>query len=253
MNNPETEPDLPQVPIPEPLAPLPPAPQPLAPQPLAPQPLAPQPLAPQPLPGVASTVPSELPPMGSAPGALPPGAMQPPGFTASPGFTPPPFPGGPSMPVAAPKKKRRVWLIVIGIIVAIVAAVAGLVWWYWGYAEGLTFKAEQAVPDHAVIGSCWNEVDGSSSAVACDRPHDFEVYEEIFYFSGPYPELYLAGDFCEESFETYVGSSYWTSDYDYLLVRPSEESWADGNQIGFCVLYVEFQGKSTGSARSLGR
>lgn len=255
MNNLENEPDLPDVPTLEPLVPLSgtvPGPA-TVPAPLPPpaQPLPGMPVASTGLP-VAGLPLADLPPAGPPSVGSVPGISLPPGL-APPGFVPPPFLGAPAMPMVTPKKKRRVWIIVLGVIVALLVLVAGVVFWAVRYTEGVTRKAELAVADHATIGSCWNEIAGSSSEVACTSPHDFEVFDGVYYDAGPYPELYTSADFCQESFETYVGSSFWNSDYDYTLVRPSEESWAEGNQIGFCVIYLEFQGKTTGSAYHTGR
>jgi hypothetical protein len=101
------------------------------------------------------------------------------------------------------------------------------------------------------VGQC---VDGVAEAtgpmelftvVACDAPHDGEVFRvfdlpggDEAEFPGPSDVDETAASGCEESFEGYVGIPYQESRFQATYVAPSEETWAGGDREVVCFAYV---------------
>jgi len=92
--------------------------------------------------------------------------------------------------------------------------------------------------------------------VACDEPHDREVYFVHEWPEGPYPgdaevadELDLV---CFDEFEGYVGTSYETSSLDIWMLLPDAVVWKQGERYGECLVYDIDEAKLTGSARASG-
>lgn len=102
------------------------------------------------------------------------------------------------------------------------------------------------------VGDCFNErirsQDGTEVEtivkVACDEPHDNEVFDELVFpqvADAPYPghsELtaYADGQ-CLDAFEGFVGISYVLSELEIGTVVPTLDSWIEGDRDLTCVLY----------------
>jgi hypothetical protein len=92
--------------------------------------------------------------------------------------------------------------------------------------------------------------------VACDQPHDNEVYAVVELVNGEYPGddtvLRRAEEGCLDAFEPYVGRAYAISELFATWLVPSEASWDHGDREAICVLFDE-TGPLEGSMRASGR
>lgn len=120
------------------------------------------------------------------------------------------------------------------------------------------------------VGTCYNDPEDGATEVArletvsCDEAHDNEVFALIDYPAGEgeaFPGSDALGAFADEAcvpaFEEYVGRSYADSELYYYSLRPTEETWADGDREIVCALYgvdesgnpTEIEGSMRGSNR----
>ena len=112
-------------------------------------------------------------------------------------------------------------------------------------------------------GVCFDDVEGtdveSVPTVACDQPHDNEVFAVLNYPAGgdePYPgdsamQSYADTE-CKGPFQDYVGLDYDSSVFYVFPITPSEGSWGQGDREIICALYEQGE-KLTGSARGTRR
>ena len=170
---------------------------------------------------------------------------------------PPPSPGVPSPTTPMPAKRSfwtggRLAALVIGVISLVGAAVIG---------AGVLFvrvsqdAAAQSVPTTAAIGQCF-ERDGDQLPVSCSGEHHFEVFSVIIWdLDAGHPSRFdlLGNDICDEDFESYTGSSYWTSMFDYTVVVPTRDEWDNGDRVGVCALHGNDLGAFSFPARDSGR
>ena len=115
--------------------------------------------------------------------------------------------------------------------------------------------------DYAAVASA-TEI-SSVSTIPCAEPHDAEIFaetnltEEQFEAdlelanSGDMETPSFADEFCYQQFSTFVGTSYEESTLDYTLFSPSEEGWAQGDDVVQCIL-VHPDGGFTGSMKDSG-
>ena len=106
------------------------------------------------------------------------------------------------------------------------------------------------------IGDCVDQAkleDGSASTeplVACDEPHDFEVFASLTLEDGAYPAVESLVTFgtkqCAEEFATFIGLDFGISALDFQYYYPTESSWANGDRGLDCVVFDPTQ-KITGS------
>ncbi|MCA1782044.1 MAG: septum formation family protein [Intrasporangiaceae bacterium] len=111
-------------------------------------------------------------------------------------------------------------------------------------------------------GDCFDDPDAAVdeisdvSLVACDEPHDNEVYAVAGLEDGDYPGdaavLDRAQDICLDAFEPYVAEPYDTSQLFATWLVPTEGSWSDGDREVVCVLF-DAEGPLEGSMRDRGR
>ncbi|GIG40204.1 septum formation family protein [Cellulomonas phragmiteti] len=121
------------------------------------------------------------------------------------------------------------------------------------------------------VGDCLNYLETSEDAsefsslptVPCSELHDAEIYAETTLTEEQYQaDLALAesGDtetpthadqFCYDGFATFVGMSYEESALDYSYLAPTEEGWAQGDDVVQC-LVVHLDGGVTGTMRDSG-
>jgi hypothetical protein len=128
------------------------------------------------------------------------------------------------------------WMLLIGGIVA------------FGLSGGFEYR-EGPVAKIGVttVGSCVRLPDEGPGVVAdCAAAHDAEVYAvRQLYSVDEDPD-----DFCYDAFESYVGESYFSSDYEYGFYSPDEDEWARGEHRVVCVIEPGFlEGTLHGSAR----
>ena len=69
----------------------------------------------------------------------------------------------------------------------------------------------------------------SVEAVPCSDPHDLEIYHAFNLVGSDYPtNMDMQADTgCNNAFESFVGAPYETSMYDYMVITPTPESWAE--------------------------
>ena len=106
------------------------------------------------------------------------------------------------------------------------------------------------------VGDCVDQAkleDGSASTeplVACDEPHDLEVFASLTLEDGAYPAVESLVTFgtkqCAEEFTTFVGLDFGISALDFQYYYPTESSWANGDRGLDCVVFDPTQ-KTTGS------
>ena len=108
------------------------------------------------------------------------------------------------------------------------------------------------------VGTCFDDPpfagEGTSNeitVVACDIPHDNEVFanETIVGDEYPGPDVVVdrANEACLAAFPAYVGEPYDTSVYGYTWFAPSPETWEVGDREIICYLYDGSFAKITGS------
>lgn len=112
------------------------------------------------------------------------------------------------------------------------------------------------------VGDCFDDPDDASEAVAdlplvaCDEPHDNEVYAVIELpdeaFPGDEAILERAETDCLGAFEPYVGTAYGDSTLFATWLVPTEASWSDGDREVVCVLF-DREGQLEASMRGAGR
>jgi hypothetical protein len=92
--------------------------------------------------------------------------------------------------------------------------------------------------------------------VDCSEPHDHEVYRLFDVPNGSYPGDALldesASDGCFDSFSSYVGRGYPSSSLDVTWLRPTSESWDQGDREIVCILYDFDYDKLVGSMEGSG-
>ncbi|MBO3094558.1 septum formation family protein [Cellulomonas dongxiuzhuiae] len=88
----------------------------------------------------------------------------------------------------------------------------------------------------------------SVSTIPCGDPHDAEIYAETTLTEEQFrSDLALteaadattptvAEQFCYDAFAGFVGKAYEESTLDYTLFSPSEEGWAQGDDVVQCIL-----------------
>jgi hypothetical protein len=120
-----------------------------------------------------------------------------------------------------------------------------------GTEEGRESESRSVSVFDLRVGQC---VDGVAEAsgptelftvVACDAPHDGEVYRVFDLAGGDQAEFPGSSDVdadaasgCEVGFEGYVGVPYQESRFQATYVAPSEETWAGGDREVVCFAYV---------------
>ena len=112
------------------------------------------------------------------------------------------------------------------------------------------------------VGDCFNGGSGETvvdvEVVPCTEAHDFEVFATPSYtaggdaFPGNEAMTAFADRECVTAFQTYVGSDYAASELGVRYLTPTSESWAAGDRVVDCLLYLEGQ-KLTSSMRGSGR
>lgn len=96
--------------------------------------------------------------------------------------------------------------------------------------------------------------------VDCNLPHDNEVYA-IVEHPGASGDLYpgddalisFADELCYGGFEAFVGRQYELSDLEIGHIRPSGESWDDGDRTIHCFVFQRDGEKLTGTAQGANR
>lgn len=75
-------------------------------------------------------------------------------------------------------------------------------------------------------------------AMPCDQPHDAEIYAEQTLAKLPEEADLetLAGTFCLAEFEPFVGLAYEESVLEVTYLYPTEDSWAQGDDVLQCVV-----------------
>jgi hypothetical protein len=83
----------------------------------------------------------------------------------------------------------------------------------------------------------------SLPTVDCEKPHRAEVYDVVRLpqpRGEPFPGDALvarARQVCLDRFEAFVGLPWTASELDFVALRPTEESWAEGDRAIACVLF----------------
>jgi hypothetical protein len=128
-----------------------------------------------------------------------------------------------------------------------------------------TPAGEPVAVDRIDVGTCFNDAGDVGAfdytelaVVACDEPHDNEVYH-LFDLEGgaAYPGdeqiAQLTRDGCLSAFEAYVGKPYTESVFAILPIPPSETSWDGGDREVVCAVYDTGRKELTGSVRGSAR
>jgi hypothetical protein len=115
------------------------------------------------------------------------------------------------------------------------------------------------------VGTCFDDPPGDvevvtpddMALVACDSPHDNEVFGSFDIggdeFPGDASVQTQADQLCYPEFEAYVGESYDASAYDFSWYFPTEDSWAIGGTNIICFAYNTDLSNITGSVEGTGR
>lgn len=174
-----------------------------------------------------------------------------------------------SSPPTSPRGSRWGLLIAVAVVVAVLF-VAAVVWAVQSMSSDAVDQGDldTSVYDLAV-GDCFDDpsiFSGDDSeilgvaSVACDEPHDAEVYALVDLPDGDgasYPgddEVFdRADDLCFEEFEPFVGAAYDDSSLDFIYYVPGADSWDEGDRSVACMV-VDMDGEPlTGSMEGSGR
>ncbi|WP_062290744.1 septum formation family protein [Demequina phytophila] len=77
--------------------------------------------------------------------------------------------------------------------------------------------------------------------VACDGPHEAEVYATFDVTADQFDEDAIIADVeaeCVDRFDAYVGEPYRTSSLDIFYTYPLEDVWADGGRGAVCAAFA---------------
>lgn len=95
------------------------------------------------------------------------------------------------------------------------------------------------------VGRCMNESPtGDFDEAACDSPHDYQIYHvfdvaDADAYPGSSTIDLEAEPACIAAFEPFIGKSYATSIYYVTLLKPSPESWDNGDREVVCLVTAE--------------
>lgn len=95
-----------------------------------------------------------------------------------------------------------------------------------------------------VPGTCVNQNGDNYDELACDEPHDYQVYSTFLYdegddFPGATEVKDKADTHCLDEFEPFVGVSFQSSIYFVTTLRPSSGTWLQGDREIVCLLQAE--------------
>lgn len=117
--------------------------------------------------------------------------------------------------------------------------------------NGTDAEDESIEVDDLAVGDCFNdpvlrgiepdergEALGQLHRVACNGPHDFEVYGEFDLKGDKFPgdDAIDAETDCMPLFRKYVGRAYAKSSYESYSYYPSKDTWEMGDRAVVCVL-----------------
>ena len=103
-------------------------------------------------------------------------------------------------------------------------------------------EAGTAATNDFSIGTCFNDSETGYPHVACDAPHEAEVYAKLVYPDQPaYPGQEgfesWAEPLCYGRFERYTGVRYEESSLDFGYLYPGTQGWAAGDHEVICYLF----------------
>ncbi len=117
-----------------------------------------------------------------------------------------------------------------------------------------------ALIDDLEVGECFNLPDGPIvrvDVVGCSTPHNRELFARLTLPDGSWPgeaEIKSTGlSKCGDRFAEYVGSEHGASVYTYQSIRPTEETWADGDRLVACAIKTRDDKPMRVRARGSGR
>jgi len=92
------------------------------------------------------------------------------------------------------------------------------------------------------IGTCFNDSEAGYPHVACDAPHEAEVYAKLVYpdqsvYPGQEGFESWAEPLCYGRFERYTGLRYEESSLDFGYLYPGSQGWAAGDHEVICYLF----------------
>lgn len=113
---------------------------------------------------------------------------------------------------------------------------------------------EPADPYGLEVGTCFDDLGevplrafpsgAEVGVVPCEQPHRYQLFARISIDDPPgeaWPGADVAGEradlACVGAFEEYVGSSWESSDLDYLHLAPTEGRWNQGDRRASCALF----------------
>ena len=108
-----------------------------------------------------------------------------------------------------------------------------------------------------ITGDCFVTEGADQLPVACDQPHDGEVFGTASWdgsseFPGPGRLELWANDSCVPLFEQYVGTGIGETALEVGMLFPTAATWAEGDRKALCV--ARFPGDRTiGSLANSGR
>jgi hypothetical protein len=120
------------------------------------------------------------------------------------------------------------WVLLLGLLFSF-SGVDG-----FGYSR----QGDLAEVASTQVGDCLTA--DPSGVIDCSTPHDFEIY-----YTGDIPRADwpgtskvddIAKDICFDTFDDYVGTPYYDSEYDYTFYAPSEVEWGGGLRTVVCVV-----------------
>ena len=111
-------------------------------------------------------------------------------------------------------------------------------------ASGQVTESAAASVFSLQVGDCIDIPDAAQLLVdrldtlPCDQPHDAEIYAEQTLTEPPEQTALdsMANDFCLAEFEPFVGLPYEESVLEVTFLYPTDDSWAQGDDVLQCVV-----------------
>jgi hypothetical protein len=154
----------------------------------------------------------------------------------------------------------RLWFLIV--VVGLVVSSCSLIGGDDADTDGFVRAVSTASSTTLSTGDCFDDNEEfeyeapSIVTVACASPHDNEIYAVGRFNASAWPGDFEVEDpadtFCLEQFAEFIGLAWEDSDYDYISIVPTEESWGAGDRDLYCFVYDLDLDKVTGSLRGIG-
>jgi hypothetical protein len=195
----------------------------------------------------------EQPPYGGQPSNPYPAAPYPPP-PPPPGAYPPPPPSGypppppqpysqqpPGFPPAPKSNNKKIIFIVVGVIVALIIGIIGVVVLYLAFGQGTVTATD------VKMGDCLSEIPSDTKVLTvktidCAKPHAGEVFAVLQMPGGDFPgqsTIDTYADKCSPALASYSPSSMTDDSVQLYVLYPTAETWDQGDRAVTCIATLD--------------